>query len=148
MISNWSVNNLRVLAIMIAAAAIAAGKPAARRESLSLTSLRIAAGERVVGFELHIRSARIVSMPEVPTGWDVHIQNNPSWNTVIRASSLVGAAAVDAGFFKTFLLVEKNESLGLPFGVSGDVIVTRDFVKERRIRISMHNILLEPAPLR
>jgi len=64
---------------------------------------------------------------------------------VVRASSRVGAAAVDASFFKNFIVIEKNESLGLLFDVSDDIVVTRDFVKERRIHVSMKDATLVPA---
>lgn len=120
--------------------------PEKKEWSVSIPSLSVKAGERVVGFELRFKSARIVSMRDVPVGWDVHIENNPSWNASVTASALVGAAALDAGFFKHFVRIEKNESLGIPFGLSGDVVVTRDFVKEHHIRISMREVQLASAP--
>lgn len=84
-------------------------------------------------------------MLDVPVGWDVHIENNPSWNSWVRASALVGAASLDAGFFRRFVRIEKNESLGIPFGISGDIVVTSDFVKEHHIPISMREVKLISA---
>ena len=135
---------LALLAVAIAVAVnVARSKPpVAENVSLSFSRLPISSGERVVGFEFHVNAGRIAVVPSIPAGWDVHIENDPSWNAVIRASSLVGAAAVDVRFFKKFLVIEKNESLGLPFNVSGDIVVTRDFVRERRIRISMKDATL------
>ena len=141
---------IKHLALMAVAIAVAIGTarsepPVARNLVLSLSRLEMASGERVVGFEFHVKSGRITALPEIPVGWDVHVENNPSWNAVIRGSSLVGAAAVDASFFKNFIVIEKNESLNLPFNVSGDIVVARDFVKERRIRISMKDATLVPV---
>ena len=140
------IRHLALLAVAIAVALGAArGKaPVKKTASLSLSRLHIAAGERVVGFEFKIKSGRIAAVPDIPVGWDVRVENNPSWNAVVRASSLVGAAAMEAGFFKNFLVIEKNDSLGLPFDLSGDIVVTRDFVTERRIHISMKNVTLVP----
>jgi|SRR6185437_2830077 len=147
MIRSQRIRHLGPLAVAIAALAGAVrGEPAAAKDlSLSLSRLEIASGERVVGFEFHVKSGRIAAVPSIPAGWNVHVENNPSWNAVITASSMVGAAAVDASFFKNFIVIEKNKSLGLSFDVSGDVVVTRDFVKERRIHVSMKDATLVPA---
>jgi len=81
----------------------------------------------VVGFEIQIKSGRVVSFPTVPTGWDISIDNDPSWDTQLRGSSKVGAAALDVKFFGGFLVIEKDESLGLKFEAKGEIIVTEDF---------------------
>ena len=136
---------LLAVAIAVVVGAARGKPPVAENLSLSLSRLPISSGERMVGFEFHVKSGRIAAVPGIPAGWDVHIENNPTWNAVIRASSMVGAAAVDASFFKNFIVIEKNESLGLPFDVSGEIVVTRDFVKERRIHVSMKDATLVPA---
>lgn len=136
---------IAVLLAIVTPCVARAGPPPATLDLLSIEHLHTAAGERVVGFEFHIGSARIVSMREVPAGWDVQVKNNPSWNSSMEASALVGAAALDATFFEKFIRIKKKESLGTAFDISGDVVVTRDFVKERRIRVSMRNVTLTPA---
>lgn len=110
--------------------------------SISIPSLAISKEERVVGFEVHITSGRIAELPNVPIGWSISVDNSPSWNTVIKGSTLVGAAALDPDFFTDFLVVEKNESLGLAFDVRGEVVVTRDFIKERRINVGLKDLVL------
>ncbi len=55
---------------------------------------------------------------------------------------IVGAAALDSSFFRDFLTVEKSEPLGVPFDVRGEVIVTEDFVAQRRIRIGINSIAI------
>jgi hypothetical protein len=117
---------------------------AARRQTIfvSIPALHATSKERVVGFEIHITSGRIAALPNVPIGWNVSIDNNASWNTLIKASSTVGAAAVDPGFFREFLVVEKNESLGVPFDMGGEVVVTEDFATARRIKIGIKDFAL------
>lgn len=145
-INGWT----RIVCIMVVAASAMlvparAGTSHSDLLNISISNLRLNSRERVVGFEFHIKSGRVAAVQGIPAGWDVRVENNPSWNAVVRGSSLVGAAAVDASFFKNFIVIEKNESLGLPFDVSGDIVVTRDFVKERRIHVSMKDATLVPA---
>ncbi|MGB9234562.1 MAG: hypothetical protein WCC04_09120 [Terriglobales bacterium] len=110
--------------------------------SISIPSLHLAPKERVVGFELHIKAGRIAKLPNVPSGWNISIGNDPSWNTDIEGTMIVGAAALDSSFFRDFLTVEKSEPLGVPFDVRGEVIVTEDFVAQRRIRIGINSIAI------
>jgi hypothetical protein len=79
----------------------------------------------------------IAQLPKVPYGWSISIDNGPSWNTNIRGSIAVGAAALDPNFFRNFLIVEveKDAPDGIPFELQGEVIVTTDFVAERRIKV-------------
>jgi hypothetical protein len=68
----------------------------ARRQTVcvSIPNLQIGDKERVVGFEIHVGSGRIAALPDIPIGWNVSIDNDPSWNTKIEGSLKVGAAAV------------------------------------------------------
>lgn len=133
---------LAVLVISVAGCVGPAGPSPARVESLSIGRLPVTAHDRIVGFDFEIHSARVVSMRDIPAGWDVHVQNSPSWNAEVNGSALVGAAAVGPQFFTNFLRIETNESLGLAFGIHGNVIVTQDFVKERHIAISTKDVSL------
>ena len=114
-----------------------------RTLSVSIATLHATGKERVVGFEIHVTSGRIAELPKVPIGWDVSIDNNASWNTEIKASSTVGAAALDPRFFRDFLIVEKSGSLSVPFDIRGEVVVTEDFTAERRIRVEMKDFALK-----
>ena len=111
--------------------------------TVSIERLPVNKGERVVGFEFHVISGRIAALPNVPMGWNVTVDNDPTWKTSIRGSIAVGAAAVDASFFHGFMLVEKDESLGLPFDVMGDVVVSHDFEHERHIQIGMKDLTIK-----
>ena len=122
----------------------------ARRQTLSVSipNLQVSDKERVVGFEIHIASGRIAALPSIPIGWNVSVDNNPSWTTEIEASSRVGAAAVPPGYFREFLFIEKDESLNVPFQISGEIVVTDDFATERRIQIGMKDFSIKQTGAR
>ena len=53
----------------------------------------------------------------------------------MKGSCSVGAGALGRQFFKNFMAIEKHSPLGVPFSVEGEVIVTEDFTREKRIAI-------------
>ena len=59
---------------------------------LSFPTLHASPGERVSKFELHIRSAMIVGFRRIPVGWQINIDNDPSWSTEVSGIAVVGAA--------------------------------------------------------
>jgi hypothetical protein len=122
----------------------------ARRQtfSVSIPNLPVGTKERIVGFEIHVSSGRTAALPNIPIGWNLSVDNDPSWKTELEASSRVGASALAPGFFRNFLCIEKNESLGLPFGIAGEISVTEDFVKARKIPVAMKDIDLKQTVAR
>jgi hypothetical protein len=64
----------------------------------------------------------------MPIGWNLSVDDNSSWNTRVRATVLVPSAALDASFFRSLLAVEKDTSLSLPFGITGEIVVSKDFL--------------------
>jgi hypothetical protein len=103
--------------------------------SVSVTAPSLAPGERVVGFHFRVKSGRIAQLPNLPIGWSISVDNDPSWDTKIDASIIVGAAALDTSYFQNFIVVERNESLGISFDMSREIVVSRDFSTVRRIKI-------------
>ena len=60
------------------------------------------------------------------------------------ASIMVGAAALASPeFFREFVVVEKHEFLDERFRVGVAVVVTEDFVRERRIEIPSKDVILK-----
>jgi hypothetical protein len=111
--------------------------------SVSLPALQIGAEERVVGFHFQVTSGRIAQIADVPIGWNISVDNDPSWNTKIDASIIVAAAAVDASFFNDFAVLEKDGSSETPFEIKGEVIVSGDFSKFRRIQVKMKDFTIK-----
>jgi hypothetical protein len=122
-----------------------AAPPDARLISLSLPALQLAAGERIVGFHLQVTSGRIAQLPEVPIGWNISVENDPSWNTKIDASIIVAAAAVDGSFFNNFLVLEREERPETPFDVKGEISVSSDFSMVRRIQLRIKDFTMKQA---
>jgi len=111
--------------------------------SLSIPALHATSKDRVVGFKFHVKSGRIAQLPNVPIGWNVSVDNDASWNSVIKASSTVGAAAVDPSFLRGFLVVEKNEALGIPFDIEGELVLTEDFKTEKRVKVGVKDLAMK-----
>ena len=132
-----------IVLAFIALAVLAGMRAQCQIMSVSIPALHLADNERIVGFEVHVRSARIALLPSVPIGWNISVDNDPSWNTVIKGSIDVGAAAMDRDFLQDFMVVEveRDAPSDAPFGLQGEVIVTSDFIKERRIKLSMKDFV-------
>lgn len=139
------ISSVALLTILLIATIAKPAPKAAKLELISVERLHIAEGERIVGFEFEITSGRVAKVLNAPIGWDVPVENGPSWSTKIRGSILVAAAAVNSSFFHDFAVIEQNENLGNAFQVRGDVIVSRDFVNERKIPITMGDVVLRPT---
>jgi hypothetical protein len=107
--------------------------------SVSVPVLHLANNERIIGLEIHVRSGRIARLPNIPMGWNISVDNDASWNTIVKGSIVVGAAAMYADFLRDFIVVvvDRDSSSDAPFNMHGEVIVTSDFIKERRIKLSM-----------
>lgn len=113
-----------------------------QRYELTIPNLRLEPGERVVGFSVEVDSGRIASAPDVPIGWNLTIDNEPSWTTKLTATVIVGAAALDARFFRDFVVIEKSSLGGAPFAVRCEVDVTKDWQSARHIQVSRADLVL------
>jgi hypothetical protein len=105
--------------------------------------------ERITGFEIRVRSGRIAQLSNVPIGWSISVDNDPSWNTSVGGSIAVGAAALDPDFLRRFIVVEKEKDApsDMPFALEGEIFVTSDFSTERTIRLSSKDFLTEVRSL-
>ena len=123
---------------------VSAGAPSrpGRFVSISLPGLEIGAAERVVGFSFNVTSGRIAQLPDMPIGWNISVDNDPSWNTSVAASVHVAAAALDASFFKDFAVIEKEDAADSPFELAGKVVVSTDFSHSRAIQVAMKDFVI------
>jgi hypothetical protein len=120
-----------------AAGPVGATPPHGQFVSISLSALHITEGERVVGLDFGVTSGRIAKITDVPIGWNVSVDNDPSWNTNIHASVIVAAAALDGSYFKDFAVIEKESNADTPFEIKGKIVVSTDFSKVREIQVGM-----------
>jgi hypothetical protein len=121
----------------LAGVALACAATAASASTLWLVSAERAVlqpGERIVGFELTVTSGRIASVPTVPVGWSVEVENYPTWRTQMTGTILIGAAALAPGNLRDFVVVEAHDENGR-FDVTLVLTVTADFQRERRLHL-------------
>jgi hypothetical protein len=138
----------RALNIALIFACFAGTSLAADRQkmySVSVQQLKGAAKEeRVVSFEFKVAAGAIRSVSNVPVGWKIVIDNDPSWQTTVRASVVVGSAALQPEDLRSVrLTVEKNEFGDLKFAVSGVVSLTGNFESERGVQLAMQDFAIK-----
>lgn len=61
-----------------AALTMAALVEAVPRYTVSFQGIRIAHGERIVGIDIQVGNARMVRLDEIPAGWTLTVDNDPS----------------------------------------------------------------------
>jgi hypothetical protein len=119
----------------VALACAAGAAPASTLWLVSAERAGLRPGERIVGFELTVTAGRIAALPTIPVGWSVAVENYPTWRTQVTGAILIGAAALDPGDLKDFVLVETYDSEGGRFDVTLILRVTADFQRERRVHL-------------
>jgi hypothetical protein len=91
--------------------------------------LHIAPGSRIMGFDFRVTSGRVSEMADVPAGWQIAIDNDPSWNAKIKGVAIVGAAALNAlqlaRLFKVEAAPPQSLSAG-PLSMRGSVTVMKN----------------------
>jgi hypothetical protein len=110
--------------------------------SVSVPALHMDASERIVGFHVEVTSGSIARFHDMPSGWNISVDNDPSWNTKIDGSTIVAAAALDIDFFRDFIVIEKEKKARNPFDVKGEVIVSKDFSHVRKIQVGMKDFVV------
>lgn len=98
---------------------------------------------RITQFKITIASGRIKFMKDIPPGWDVSINNDPSWNSTIQANILVGAAALKPDKFNNLVCVEAISQPDIKFNLEGEIATTSDFEKEKITKISNSDFVLK-----
>jgi hypothetical protein len=79
---------------------------------LSFATLHFASGERVSKFELHLRPAMIVGFRDIPVGWRINIDNDPSWITEVSGTAVVGAADLEVSALQPWFISVLREPDG------------------------------------
>ncbi len=117
---------------------------------ISLRHVPLKRSERISGIKINLNSGRIHSMPQIPVGWNIVIDNNPSWMTSFNAKIIVGAAALDKKdsiLLDHFIVIEKLEdeiiSKDIPFSIEIEVfLVDFNIDKERVVKAKKEMFVL------
>jgi len=110
--------------------------------TVSIRPLMLTQKERIVGYKLKVMSGKISSLLKVPIGWNIVVDNDPSWNTNISGSVIVGAAALKADYFNKFVQVEHFMQKDIEFDLSLEIITTTDFEKQKKITLTKKDLVL------
>ena len=137
------------IAVVVSLALVMAAlgqQPAKRKAySVSVPRLTTTTGERVVSFDIRITAGEVQALSNVPIGWYVVVDNDPSWRTKVSGNTTVGAASLSADEFQKIRLVVNSDETYLKFAVTGTVSVTKDFAKERPITLKTADFLVTAA---
>jgi hypothetical protein len=135
---------------LAAALMLLATPPQAQQDqtyTVSVQALQARADEVVVSFEIDVLAGAFDSVSKLPVGWYVDLDNDPSWNTKLKASIRVGAAALKPDELKKLRFrLRKNEFRGARFTVSGTVALTTDFATNRQVPLQMSDFSVVQDP--
>lgn len=128
---------------------VASNSFAAEFYEISLAKLPFMKSEKISGIDIKLKSARIYSMSQFPMGWNVVVNNDPSWMTSFKGSLLVGAAALDQQDMKMLdhlVVIEKLSDKiitnDIPFSVELDIYLI-DFIKNEERVIHADNAMFK-----
>jgi hypothetical protein len=118
--------------------------------SVSINNLNLKKDEYVVGFQMVLLWVYVYSLPRVPPAYNVCIENDPMWKTIIKAdiSGPIRATSIGEKFFQEFLLIK--EMLTVKFKPRIEIIVKvtkEDNIDETRdITVPDRDIVLKEVP--
>ena len=84
-----------------------------------------------MGFTFNIAGGGVAELAHVPAGWQISIDNDPSWQSSITGQAIVGAAALaPADVQAMFSVAEAPQAiaadLGLKFSLHGDLTIMQN----------------------
>jgi hypothetical protein len=119
--------------------------PGEKLKVSTIPHLSLKKDEKVVGFQVTVTGGIISSLPNVPDGWDIYLNNYLSLKPTVKGGVITGTFALDVKedieFFKNIVIVEKRESL--PFDIEIEIVATTDFQNTRRIILKNRDLTIE-----
>jgi len=141
---------LRCGALLCAVLLMAGNCLAADYYKISLAGTKLEKNERIAGFEITVNAGRIYSVTKAPAGWDLAIDNDPSWMTSIRGTGIVASAFLgsnDKDLLENLLTIEKAPeeiSKEIPFDVNATIqIVNSETEEERTVKQIRENLVIK-----
>ncbi len=139
----------QIIAILSALLILTGNSLAAEFYKLSLAGIKLEKNERIAGFEINIKSGKIQSVPNVPIGWELVIDNDPSWTTSIKGTAIVGSAFLgsnDKNLLENMLTIERlTEGIipkEIPFNVKASIhIVNTETERQRTVTEDKEGLL-------
>ena len=117
--------------------------------SVSIKAPDLGPEEKVAGFWIEVSGGGIRSVLNLPPGWVVNI-DNLTGHVTIQGTLQEGAAAMDPGFFRDFMLVEEDAHPIALFALQGELILTGDAFDTaydgRHVPLIGDQFVLKPVP--
>jgi hypothetical protein len=114
--------------------------------AISFSNLGASGDEVIVSLEIDVTAGAFVDILNLPVGWYITVDNDGSWQTEIKANTLVGAASLPPDKLKTLqFVIRKNEFEDLKFKVTGVVSLTKNYEKERQHKLNMSDFVINPS---
>jgi len=145
---------LRIIIVASVISCVLLGKTSLASElyGLSLAGIKLEKNERIAGFEISVSSGRVASLPSLPMGWNLIVDNDPSWATKFQGNALVGSAFLnssDRALLGNLLTVErlKDDIIAkeVPFDVNATIhIVNVENEQERTVTATKDKLGLRP----
>ena len=111
--------------------------PSQRHGGLLLKDFQVPKGARVVGYEIHLVGGAFESITDIPNGWHVAFENDPSWKASFDAHAKPGAAALDEKALRSiWLQITRNEVGDTQFNVWGSLTVASNLGVEKEVPLS------------
>ena len=136
-----------LIALLLVASLVAVAQNAYANETVSLCIPHVATagGERIVGFEIALTGGMVRSVSNLPLGWYLELDNDPSWHTTIKGNIRVGAAALDSKELRKLRITIQKDTTLSKFAVSGKVALTTDSEKTRNIVLAADDFEVSAA---
>jgi hypothetical protein len=103
-------------------------------------------GGGIFAFDLKASDGSIRSLPAIPKGWFLTIANDASGTAEVRGNAQVGTAALSANFFVRFAGIQRQSPEHPISRLTLELVVTNDFVSERRVDVPLGDLLLSARP--
>lgn len=123
--------------------------PAAASDSIGYNispQVRVKDSERIVGLKIMLTNGTFSSFNRIPEGWYFRLDNSTHEQEALDGEVSVGAGAL---FRKelpdVWICVHASDRAGAKFAVSGELWITADFEKTRKIRLTQADFVARPC---
>jgi hypothetical protein len=108
--------------------------------------VKVKDSERVVGLKITLTNGTFSSFNGIPKGWYFRLDNSTHEQEALDGEVSVGAGAL---FRKelpnVWVCVHASELTGVKFAVSGELWITTDFEKTRKIKLTQADFVTRPC---
>jgi len=132
------------LLVFLFATSGAAFSPGERVE-ITFPQILLKKGERIVGFDLTVRSGQVIGINKIPKDWSIDLAGEQSSATKIAGGCRHGAGALHKSTeLPTFaVIVEKSLESSIKFLAKAKMRVTADFENTREIEIAAEKMVIK-----